>query len=125
MHGSNRLGGNSLSDLLVFGKRAGESAASYVAGLSARPRLSDADLVAAEQEALAPFERPGGENPYAVMRDLQESCRPRRNHPQGRRARAGRSRRSTVEGARGEGVGAGTGRATTRVGTRRSTCGRC
>src|SRR5207248_2727337 len=73
MHGSNRLGGNSLSDLLVFGKRAGESAASYVAGLSARPRLADADLVAAEREALAPFERPGGENPYAVMRDLQES----------------------------------------------------
>ena len=45
MHGSNRLGGNSLSDLLVFGKRAGDSAAAYVAGLGgARPALSDADV---------------------------------------------------------------------------------
>jgi succinate dehydrogenase / fumarate reductase flavoprotein subunit len=72
MHGSNRLGGNSLSDLLVFGKRAGESAAQYAAGLSSRPRVSESDLSSAEQEALAPFDRPGGENPYAVMKDLQE-----------------------------------------------------
>jgi succinate dehydrogenase / fumarate reductase flavoprotein subunit len=72
MHGSNRLGGNSLSDLLVFGRRAGESAASYVAGLGARPQLSDADVTAAMDEALAPFDNPGAENPYAVMKDLQE-----------------------------------------------------
>jgi succinate dehydrogenase / fumarate reductase flavoprotein subunit len=71
MHGSNRLGGNSLSDLLVFGKRAGESAASYVASLSSRPHLSEADVAAAEEEALAPYGR-SGENPFAVMRDLQD-----------------------------------------------------
>jgi succinate dehydrogenase / fumarate reductase flavoprotein subunit len=72
MHGSNRLGGNSLSDLLVFGRRAGESAASYVAGLSSRPRINEADVQAASAEALEPFENPGAENPYAVMKDLQE-----------------------------------------------------
>jgi succinate dehydrogenase / fumarate reductase, flavoprotein subunit len=71
MHGSNRLGGNSLSDLLVFGKRAGESAASYVAGLPTRPRISAADVAGAGDEALAPFGR-SGENPFAVMRDLQD-----------------------------------------------------
>jgi succinate dehydrogenase / fumarate reductase flavoprotein subunit len=72
MHGSNRLGGNSLSDLLVFGKRAGENAASYVAKLTGRPQPGDADVRAATDEALAPFSNPGGENPYAVMHDLQE-----------------------------------------------------
>jgi succinate dehydrogenase / fumarate reductase flavoprotein subunit len=72
MHGSNRLGGNSLSDLLVFGRRAGESAASYVAGLSSRPRVDEADVRAATDEALAPLNNPGAENPYAVMKDLQE-----------------------------------------------------
>jgi succinate dehydrogenase / fumarate reductase, flavoprotein subunit len=71
MHGSNRLGGNSLSDLLVFGKRAGESAASYVAGLSSRPHVSEADVAAASEEALAPYGR-RGENPFSVMRDLQD-----------------------------------------------------
>jgi succinate dehydrogenase / fumarate reductase flavoprotein subunit len=72
MHGSNRLGGNSLSDLLVFGKRAGESAASYAAGLPSRPRVTEADVTAAHDEAVAPFTNPGGENPFAVMKDLQE-----------------------------------------------------
>jgi succinate dehydrogenase / fumarate reductase flavoprotein subunit len=72
MHGSNRLGGNSLSDLLVFGKRAGESAARYAAGLTARPRVGEGDVQAAADEALAPFGNTGGENPYAVMKDLQE-----------------------------------------------------
>ena len=72
MHGSNRLGGNSLSDLLVFGRRAGEHAASYVAGLGSRPRISESDVAAALDEALAPFDNPGAENPYAVMKDLQE-----------------------------------------------------
>jgi succinate dehydrogenase / fumarate reductase flavoprotein subunit len=72
MHGSNRLGGNSLSDLLVFGRRAGESAASYVASLPSRPRVNVADLSAAEAEATEPFTNPGAENPYAVMKDLQE-----------------------------------------------------
>jgi len=72
MHGSNRLGGNSLSDLLVFGRRAGESAASYVNGLGSRPRVIESDVQAATEEALAPFDNPGAENPYAVMKDLQE-----------------------------------------------------
>jgi succinate dehydrogenase / fumarate reductase flavoprotein subunit len=71
MHGSNRLGGNSLSDLLVFGKRAGEYAARYVDELGARPAVSSADVEAAVTTALAPLEREGGENPYDVWHDLQ------------------------------------------------------
>jgi succinate dehydrogenase / fumarate reductase flavoprotein subunit len=71
MHGSNRLGGNSLGDLLVFGKRAGEAAAGYTSSLAVRPAPRDADVAAAADEALAPFDNPGGENPYAVMKDLQ------------------------------------------------------
>jgi succinate dehydrogenase / fumarate reductase flavoprotein subunit len=73
MHGANRLGGNSLGDLLVFGKRAGESAAAYAAALSERPVPTDAELSAAQEKALAPFAIEGGENPYSVQRDLQEA----------------------------------------------------
>ncbi len=74
MHGSNRLGGNSLSDLLVFGRRAGMGAVSYVDGLGgARPAISEADVDAAAAEALAPFELEGGENPYSIHTDLQQS----------------------------------------------------
>ena len=73
MHGSNRLGGNSLSDLLVFGMRAGVAAAEYVHGLAARPAVSDADVVAAEEAALAPFSVQGGENAYTIQQDLQQS----------------------------------------------------
>jgi succinate dehydrogenase / fumarate reductase flavoprotein subunit len=72
MHGSNRLGGNSLGDLLVFGKRAGEHAAEYVAHLPSRPAVRESDVDGAAGEALAPFSNPGGENPYTVMHDLQE-----------------------------------------------------
>jgi succinate dehydrogenase / fumarate reductase flavoprotein subunit len=72
MHGSNRLGGNSLSDLLVFGKRAGEYAAAYTDGLSARPAVNAADLTAAVETALAPLQRDGGENPYTLHQDLQQ-----------------------------------------------------
>jgi succinate dehydrogenase / fumarate reductase flavoprotein subunit len=73
MHGSNRLGGNSLSDLLVFGRRAGEAAAAYAAGTTA-PAVRADDVAAAENRALAPFEdRTGSENPYAVQQDLQET----------------------------------------------------
>ena len=72
MHGSNRLGGNSLSDLLVFGKRAGEHAAEYAAQLALdRPSASEADVEAASQRALAPFDTDGGENPYSVHQALQ------------------------------------------------------
>jgi succinate dehydrogenase flavoprotein subunit len=74
MHGSNRLGGNSLSDLLVFGRRAGMGAATYVDGLGEnRPAIAEDDVDAAAAEALAPFELEGGENPYTIHTDLQQS----------------------------------------------------
>ncbi|MER5624107.1 fumarate reductase/succinate dehydrogenase flavoprotein subunit [Streptosporangium sp. NPDC002544] len=72
MHGSNRLGGNSLSDLLVFGRRAGMGAASYVDGLAARPKISEESVAKASAEALAPLER-SGENPYEVHHELQRT----------------------------------------------------
>jgi succinate dehydrogenase / fumarate reductase flavoprotein subunit len=71
MHGSNRLGGNSLSDLLVFGKRAGEHASSYVDTLSRRPRVVTSDVEAAVDTALTPLQREGGESPYTLQQDLQ------------------------------------------------------
>jgi succinate dehydrogenase / fumarate reductase flavoprotein subunit len=74
MHGSNRLGGNSLSDLLVFGRRAGTGAVEYLDALSgARPAASDAELDAARAEAIAPLERSGGENPYTVHSEVQQT----------------------------------------------------
>ena len=74
MHGSNRLGGNSLSDLLVFGRRAGEAAAAYVAGLGdKRPVVSEEDVRAGQWSAVAPFGVDGGENPYTIQHDLQQS----------------------------------------------------
>ena len=73
MHGSNRLGGNSLSDLLVFGRRAGQAAAEQVDSVSgARPAVSQPELDTAVSEALAPLERAGGENPYEVHAALQQ-----------------------------------------------------
>jgi succinate dehydrogenase / fumarate reductase flavoprotein subunit len=73
MHGSNRLGGNSLSDLLVFGRRAGEAAAAYAAGLESRPVVSDEAVRAGEWEALVPFQAEGGDNPYTIQQDLQQT----------------------------------------------------
>jgi succinate dehydrogenase / fumarate reductase flavoprotein subunit len=74
MHGSNRLGGNSLSDLLVFGKRAGDGAADYLESLgSSVPAASEAALTDAMDEALAPFSRSSGENPYTVHAELQQT----------------------------------------------------
>ena len=74
MHGSNRLGGNSLSDLLVFGKRAGDGAADYLESLgSAKPAVVQADVDAAVEEALAPFTRTDGESPYEVHAELQQT----------------------------------------------------
>ena len=77
MHGSNRLGGNSLSDLLVFGRRAGLGAAQYVQGLATRPAVTPAALEAAAALALAPFNGPTGgrapENPYTLHSELQQS----------------------------------------------------
>jgi succinate dehydrogenase / fumarate reductase flavoprotein subunit len=73
MHGSNRLGGNSLSDLLVFGRRSGLGAAEYVSALpeSDRPSVSEASLDAAAAVAIQPLERAEGENPYAIHGELQ------------------------------------------------------
>ncbi|HLQ55974.1 MAG TPA: fumarate reductase/succinate dehydrogenase flavoprotein subunit [Streptosporangiaceae bacterium] len=76
MHGSNRLGGNSLSDLLVFGRRAGLGAAAYLDSLTeagGRPTAADAELAAAQAEALAPLQRSGGENPYTVHSEVQQT----------------------------------------------------
>ncbi|PXY25007.1 fumarate reductase/succinate dehydrogenase flavoprotein subunit [Prauserella coralliicola] len=77
MHGSNRLGGNSLSDLLVFGRRAGLGAASYVESLTRRPAVADSDVTAAAKLALAPFDPPADgvaeENPYTLHTELQQS----------------------------------------------------
>jgi succinate dehydrogenase / fumarate reductase, flavoprotein subunit len=73
LHGANRLGGNSLSDLLVFGKRAGEYAARFAKENSAA-RVSETDADAAVREALAPFERPsnGSKGPYQIQHELQD-----------------------------------------------------
>ena len=71
LHGANRLGGNSLSDLLVFGRRAGLAAAQH-AKRSSTPSIDNAQIKHAESELLAPFSNSGGESPYAVHRDLQE-----------------------------------------------------
>jgi succinate dehydrogenase / fumarate reductase flavoprotein subunit len=83
MHGSNRLGGNSLSDLLVFGRRAGRYAAEYAADRrdgGARPRVDDAQVADAAAEALRPFsaetqEPDAGppENPYTLHQELQQT----------------------------------------------------
>jgi succinate dehydrogenase / fumarate reductase flavoprotein subunit len=73
INGANRLGGNSLSDLIVFGKRAGEYAAEFARKQGAT-RVDDGAVSQAIQASLAPFERgTGGENPYKVQADLQES----------------------------------------------------
>ncbi|MER5776909.1 fumarate reductase/succinate dehydrogenase flavoprotein subunit [Streptomyces sp. NPDC002039] len=72
MHGSNRLGGNSLSDLLVFGRRAGLHAAAHAASCAERPAVSQAEVDAAAREALAPFHAAeGAENPYTLHQELQ------------------------------------------------------
>ncbi|MGW1378144.1 fumarate reductase/succinate dehydrogenase flavoprotein subunit [Streptomyces sp. NPDC002446] len=84
MHGSNRLGGNSLSDLLVFGRRAGLHAAEYAASLAERPAVDPLQIDAAEAEALRPFSVEAGadgavhdkgpaENPYTLHQELQQA----------------------------------------------------
>jgi succinate dehydrogenase / fumarate reductase flavoprotein subunit len=73
MHGSNRLGGNSLSDLLVFGRRAGDGAAEYVARLGGSyPSVRQDQIDSAATAALAPFNVEGGENPYTLHQELQQ-----------------------------------------------------
>jgi succinate dehydrogenase / fumarate reductase flavoprotein subunit len=72
LHGANRLGGNSLSDLLVFGRRAGLYAAEYAKSVSGSVAANPEEVEAVAQKMLTPFDAPGGENPYAIHADLQE-----------------------------------------------------
>src|SRR5271170_6466702 len=72
MHGSNRLGGNSLSDLLVFGRRAGMGASDYAQGRSGTPAVDTTEVNAVLRAAVDPFERTEGENPYQLQHDLQD-----------------------------------------------------
>jgi succinate dehydrogenase / fumarate reductase, flavoprotein subunit len=76
MHGSNRLGGNSLSDLIVFGRRAGAGAVDYVNSLDQLPKISESDVDEAAHRAVAPFDWPAegqAENPYTIHAELQQS----------------------------------------------------
>jgi len=72
LHGANRLGGNSLSDLLVFGKRAGEFAAARAADMPEWPRIDERQIEDVARESLAPLERSQGENPYMLHQELQQ-----------------------------------------------------
>jgi succinate dehydrogenase / fumarate reductase flavoprotein subunit len=73
LHGANRLGGNSLSDLVVFGMRAGKHAAEYASSAGSAPAADTDQILEIASEALAPFERADGENPYKIQHDLQET----------------------------------------------------
>src|SRR6184192_4883386 len=73
MHGSNRLGGNSLSDLLVFGRRVGFYAALYAKDFGGSLTVESSQVESLAREMLEPFTRIGGENPYAIQADLQET----------------------------------------------------
>jgi succinate dehydrogenase / fumarate reductase flavoprotein subunit len=73
MHGSNRLGGNSLSDLVVFGRRAGLHAALYAKDFGGAVQITPAHVESVAREILEPFTRSGGENPYAIQAALQDT----------------------------------------------------
>jgi succinate dehydrogenase / fumarate reductase, flavoprotein subunit len=77
LHGANRLGGNSLSDLLVFGKRAGEFAAKFALGSQSQGKIPTDEVARLEREALEPFGRASAEAPYKVQADLQEMMQDR------------------------------------------------
>ena len=130
MHGSNRLGGNSLSDLLVFGKRAGEYAARYVDELGGRTgrRSPRSDVEAAAATALAAAgRRTRARTRTTLWHDLQTGdAGPGRHHPAQARARgvaqaAGRASRSAVGDRQARPAAA----STTRAGTSRWTCATC
>jgi succinate dehydrogenase / fumarate reductase flavoprotein subunit len=72
MHGSNRLGGNSLSDLLVFGRRAGLGAVEYLKNNQNRKTVSTESIKRAQERIEKPFTRSGGENPYLIHQELQD-----------------------------------------------------
>jgi succinate dehydrogenase / fumarate reductase flavoprotein subunit len=71
LHGANRLGGNSLSDLLVFGKRAGEFAAKFAQEIGAG-QADERQIEDATRKAVQPFNQTGGENPFQIQHDLQD-----------------------------------------------------
>jgi succinate dehydrogenase / fumarate reductase flavoprotein subunit len=73
LHGANRLGGNSLSDLVVFGRRAGLNAAEYAGSIVGRPQAAPDQTQELAKQALAPFERDEGENPYLLQHELQDT----------------------------------------------------
>ena len=105
MHGSNRLGGNSLSDLLVFGRRVGTRRRRVRdSALPTRPVVPEAALASAAAPALEPLERAEGENPYAIHSELQtDHERPGRAHPPrvGAEDRAGRAGQAAGQGGAG------------------------
>jgi len=72
MHGANRLGGNSLSDLLVFGRRAGLGAAEYAKRLSSQPNVDSGEVQQTQNEMLEPLQRSSGDSPYKLIADLQD-----------------------------------------------------
>ena len=74
LHGANRLGGNSLSDLLVFGKRAGEAAGAFATDHPGPLPVDGAQVSEAIRQLLAPLGRPHGESPYRLQSQLQEVC---------------------------------------------------
>ena len=73
LHGANRLGGNSLSDLLVFGRRSGAGAAQYVKSLNSTPKVDEAQIEAEKKLLLRPFNESGTENPYQIQEELQNA----------------------------------------------------
>jgi succinate dehydrogenase / fumarate reductase, flavoprotein subunit len=73
LHGANRLGGNSLSDLLVFGRRAGEAASDFAEGRTSPVQIDAAEVDRIVAETDAPFGREGGESPYELRVDLQRT----------------------------------------------------
>ena len=128
MHGSNRLGGNSLSDLLVFGRRAGLGAAAYVDALGgARPAVDDDD-VAGRREARSRRSRTrrARENPYTLHQELQQTMNDLVGIIRTRgRDRARRSRARDAQGARPSTSPSRATGSSTRAGTSRSTCATC
>jgi succinate dehydrogenase / fumarate reductase flavoprotein subunit len=72
LHGANRLGGNSLTDLLVFGRRTGDAAAAYAGSVWSAPKLDDAQIQEERELLLRPFESGGKENPYLLHHELQD-----------------------------------------------------
>ena len=127
MHGANRLGGNSLSDLLVFGARTGRGGRRTRRRAAEPPYLDPVQVRAARRRELAaPLERTDGEDPYAIARDLQDDdAAPGRDLPRGGRPRRGAGR----AGRRCASAGAPSGRPatgrTTRAGTSSSSSTTC